>query len=287
MIKDKKSKLGTFTLTDLTRELLDDTGYVKQFVEENTHESFGRRENVMELLNAISIFEESTEQASLSKFLQDISLVTDLDAVDDNAPSVTLMTIHGSKGLEFPVVFIVGLEEELFPMGGRNGEEADFEEERRLFYVAITRAEKELYFSYARSRYKFGEEKITRRSRFLDEVDAHCVRTENGATIKQGEQNRKQRSSTYIDYDWDAPGYAAKKQARKTTSSPSTGTTIEYDAPSDGVLEIGAKVMHPKFGPGIIKNTEGNGMDMKVVVSFSRAGEKKLMLKFAKLQVVG
>lgn len=289
IIKDAKTKLGTYTLTDLTKELLEVTGYVKQFVEENSHESLSRRENVMELLNAISYFEKSTQQPSLSKFLQDISLVTDLDAVDEHTKTVTLMTIHGSKGLEFPVVFIAGLEEELFPMGGRNGEEANIEEERRLFYVAITRAEKQLYFSHAKSRFKFGEEKSALRSRFLDEVDPYVVRTESGASIKQGsERETTSRNKTYVDYEWDKPNYKQKTSRPKTSKPASSGTTIEYDEPqSVDDLQVGAKVQHAKFGQGKIVSMEGQGMDMKVVVFFRSFGQKKLMLKYAKLRVIG
>lgn len=196
-----REKLGETGITDTVRFLLDESGYVRQFMEEHSHDSLMRRQNVMELLNAISYFEKSSNQPTLSTFLQEISLVTDLDAHDPGEPAVTLMTVHGSKGLEFPIVFIAGLEEELFPIGGRSGEEVDIEEERRLFYVAITRAEKHLYFSYAKNRFRFGEQVEMRRSRFLDEVDASVVRTETGATIRQSGSGRRGYRSTYISYD--------------------------------------------------------------------------------------
>ncbi len=196
-----REKLGETGITDTVRFLLDESGYVRQFMEEHSHDSLMRRQNVMELLNAISYFEKSSNQPTLSTFLQEISLVTDLDAHDPGEPAVTLMTVHGSKGLEFPIVFIAGLEEELFPIGGRSGEEVDIEEERRLFYVAITRAEKHLYFSYAKNRFRFGEQVEMRRSRFLDEVDASVVRTETGATIRQSGSGRREYRSTYISYD--------------------------------------------------------------------------------------
>ncbi|MCH8495998.1 MAG: UvrD-helicase domain-containing protein [Balneolales bacterium] len=125
ILDECRQELGGKSLVDTTRDILDKTGYVKQFIEENSQESLGRRENVMELLNAISYFERSRENASLSAFLQEVSLVSDVDNMEKDTPAVTLMTVHASKGLEFPVVFVVGMEEELFPMGGRNGEEAD------------------------------------------------------------------------------------------------------------------------------------------------------------------
>ncbi|MEX0684885.1 MAG: UvrD-helicase domain-containing protein [Balneolales bacterium] len=282
IIRKTKKKVDTKSLVDVTKELLEDTGYVKQFVEENSHESLSRRENVMELLNAISYFEKSTDNPSLSSFLQDISLVTDLDAHDENTPTVTLMTIHASKGLEFPVVFVVGLEEELFPIGGREGDEVNMEEERRLFYVAITRAEKELYFSFARNRYKFGEEKQNMRSRFLDEVDPSVVRTETGSTIRQKDSFRLNRKATsnYKDYDWRTPVKGVKKPESQSS------TSVHYDVDDAADLQVGARVVHQKFGAGKIISSEGYGDKAKVVVFFQKHGQKKLMLKFAKLQVL-
>lgn len=282
IIRKARKKVASKSLVDVTKNILEDTGYVKQFVEENSHESLSRRENVMELLNAISYFEKSTENPSLSTFLQDISLVTDLDAHDENTPSVTLMTIHASKGLEFPVIFVVGLEEELFPIGGRNGDDVDMEEERRLFYVAITRAERELFFSFARNRYKFGEEKQNARSRFLDEVDPSVVRTETGGTIKQRDtfSLKQKHSGAYDNYDWRTPVSGVKKK------SQGSATSVHYDAADTSDLQVGSRVAHQKFGPGKIISTEGQGDKTKVVVFFQKYGQKKLMLKFARLQVL-
>lgn len=303
-----REELPHKALVDTTRDLLDETGYVKQFVEENTAESLGRRENVMELLNAISYFERSREQASLSAFLQEVSLVSDVDNMEENIPAVTLMTVHASKGLEFPVVFVVGLEEELFPMGGRNGEEADIEEERRLFYVAITRAQKELYFSFARSRYRFGEEKPGIRSRFLDEVDPAVVRNENGSTIKQkGDSGGAASTGSFIEYDYTKPlnsGYPGAvpsgsaptsspkrkvvytRNGQGATSAPSTHAGITYESAETEHLKPGVFVMHEKFGAGKILQREGQGADTKLVVFFQSHGQKKLALKFAKLRIL-
>mgnify|MGYP001598393289 CR=1 FL=1 len=173
------------SLLDATRMILNESGYLKALVQENTHESLTRRDNVVELQNAISWFEQQNPGGTLAQFLQEISLVTDTDKYDENKPAVTMMTVHASKGLEFPVVFVVGLEEDLFPMGGRDGEEADIEEERRLFYVAVTRAEERLYFSSCDSRFRFGDETLQIRSRFIDEVDPAVIRTESGASIRR------------------------------------------------------------------------------------------------------
>ncbi|MDG5766398.1 UvrD-helicase domain-containing protein [Balneolales bacterium ANBcel1] len=283
-------KLDELGLTDTVRFLIEETGYVKQFIEEHSHDSLMRRQNVMELINAISYFEKSSSTPSLSAFLQEISLITDLDAHDSDEPQVTLMTVHGSKGLEFPVVYIVGLEEELFPIGGRSGEEVDIEEERRLFYVAITRAEKYLHFSYAKNRFRFGEQVEMRRSRFLDEVDPSVVRTETGATIHQGGSrqrgggySRPGSGGTYISYD-DSAQFDADEGPK---SSPDE-STIEYDAEAfDGNWRPGMLVAHPKFGAGKILQCEGRGEQAKVTVFFKKAGQKKLMLKYAKLTPLG
>jgi DNA helicase-2/ATP-dependent DNA helicase PcrA len=198
-----------------------------------------------------------------------------------------MMTVHASKGLEFPVVFIVGLEEELFPMKARNDKDSvDIEEERRLFYVAITRAQKELYFSAARARFKFGEEKLMTRSRFLDEIDAAFVVTETGATIKQrGKTQLVQNKPAYSEYsvDYDNPN----KNRFSGVSKASTSSRVEYDYSTPDQFQVGCKVKHDKFGNGKIIHREGNGENTKVTVQFQAVGQKKLLLKFAKLVLIG
>ncbi len=299
-------KLKDTGLTDTVRFLLEESGYVRQFIEEHSHESLMRRQNVMELLNAISYFEKSSNQPSLSSFLQEISLVTDLDAHDSNEPAVTLMTVHGSKGLEFPFVFITGLEEELFPIGGRIGEDVDIEEERRLFYVAITRAEKHLYFSYAKNRFRFGDQVEMRRSRFLDEVDSSVVRTETGATIRQKGSAGRTAGGTYISYDdhaGDMPdwsrtdsekggesgsgaGYADGNRYGGDVDKGGSSITIAYESNESG-WQPGLAVIHPKFGPGKILQCEGTGDNTRLTIFFKNVGQKKLVARLAKLTVIG
>lgn len=265
------------------KAMLEQSGYMRALVEENSHESMMRRDNIIELQNAISYYEKGKEKPSLSAFLQEISLITDTDKFDEDKPAITLMTVHASKGLEFPCVFIVGLEENLFPMGARDNFDVDIEEERRLFYVAITRAEERLYFSHCRSRFKFGEEMRQGRSRFLDEVDAGVVQTETGATITQKKDRFENKSSgnsdTTIEYDWK------QSHTKKTYKSPSA--TIHYDyEDGEDPFQVGTKVMHSKFGPGKIISRSGLGTDAKVVVFFKNRGQKKLMLRAAPLQVI-
>lgn len=285
-IKHTVSAMQTGGITDGLRLLLEESGYMAQLVQENTHESLQRRQNVLELVNAVSYFEKSSEQPTLSAFLQEISLITDLDAHDSNEQTVTLMTVHGSKGLEFPVVYITGLEEELFPIGGRSGEEVDIEEERRLFYVAITRAEKRLFFSFAKSRFRFGEQVQTRPSRFLEEVDASVVRTETGATFKKSAPSNRGTWISYDEHTGDSP-----VQSTSTTSGTDNTTSIEYDDPfeadTSGTIRPGMAVIHATFGPGKVIQTEGEGDRAKVVVFFRQVGQKKLLLRLANLKIIG
>lgn len=288
MINELKENLENGKkLINITKKLLERSGYMKSLVEENSPKSMTRRENILELQNAISYFENNNNNPSLSSFLQEISLITDTDKYDEDKPAVTMMTVHAAKGLEFPVVFVVGLEEELFPVGSRNKEDVNIEEERRLFYVAITRAEEVLFFSHCRSRYKYGEEQRKRRSRFLDEVSPDVVRTETGASIEQnknslnGDQKKSNHSgSTQIEYDWKKPLYKKNNRSSNTTQ-------IYYDNPDEDPFQVGAKVEHNIFGPGKIISRSGQGEKTKVVIFFKERGRKTLMLRVAKLQVIG
>lgn len=289
MIQELKSDLENgVSLSEVTKKLLEKSGYMKALVEENSPKSMSRRENIIELQNAISYFQKNTKNPKLSSFLQEISLITDTDKYDEDKPAVTLMTVHAAKGLEFPVVFVVGLEEELFPVGSRNNEDVDIEEERRLFYVAITRAEDQLFFSHCRTRWKYGEEKPMLRSRFLDEVSPDVVRTETGSTIDQnksrfsnGGSGSEYDGNTKIEYDWKKPLYD------KNNRNSNQGTTIHYDSNDEDPYQVGAKVEHNIFGPGKIINRSGHGEKTKVVVFFKNRGRKTLMLRVAKLNVIG
>ncbi len=288
MINTLRNELNEgVSLQDVTKKMLEQSGYVKALIEESSPKSLTRRDNVVELQNAISYYEKTNKNPSLGSFLQEISLITDADKYDEDKPAVTLMTIHGSKGLEFPVVFIVGLEENLFPMGGRDGEEANIEEERRLFYVAITRAEKHLFFSYCKLRFKFGEETRQLRSRFLNEVDPGVVRTETGATIEQGNDQMSASGtnntrSVHVEYDWRSP-----KNSYNSKSRGNSLHTIEYDYDNgEDPFQTGAKVLHSKFGQGKIISRNGSGSDTRVVVFFKGRGQKTLMLRAAKLKVI-
>ncbi|MEX0944718.1 MAG: UvrD-helicase domain-containing protein [Balneolaceae bacterium] len=268
------------SILDVTKRVLEMSGYMKALIEENSAQSLTRRDNVLELQNAIAYYQQSNNKPLLSSFLQEISLITDADKYDENKPAVTLMTVHASKGLEFPVVFIVGLEENLFPMGARDGEEANIEEERRLFYVAITRAKKNLYFSFSKLRYKFGEEQRQARSRFLDEVDPGVVRTESGATIHQKSKSTSSDSSLSIESDFDLDWKTPKG---KTKADKELSFQYEYD---NDPFQPGTIIFHNAFGSGKILQRNGSGKDTRIVVFFKDRGQKTLMLRAANLKVI-
>ncbi len=286
LIEEARKRLGSEPMVDTAQFLMKQTGYLQQFIQENTHEALSRRENVLELFNALSYHEKTKEDATLSTFLQEISLITDLDNFDLQEPSVTLMTVHGSKGLEFPVVFIAGLEDELFPIGARNNDDVDMEEERRLFYVAITRAQKELYLSHARTRFKFGDDIAMKRSRFLSEIDPAVLRTETGATYS-GSSSRDygvRRSGSWRSTK--TLGSASRPSITRAKKTTHSGMNIDYDNITHDDLRVGTKVMHEKFGKGKIISKEGFADQTKVVVFFNDYGQKKLLLKFARLSIL-
>lgn len=302
LIKTLQNELNNgMAISEVVRHLLEKTGYLTHLVQDGSQQSLNKRDNVVELQNAIAYYERATKNPKLANFLQEISLVTDADKYDENRPMVTLMTVHASKGLEFPCVFIVGLEDNLFPMGARNGEEENIEEERRLLYVAITRAKEVLYLSYAQNRIKYGEAQACMRSRFLDEIDSGVVVTETGASIKQKERNFTRSTSSVNDstsndyqidtstsqdydynYDWKKPIGTKTKHSANLTFTPDAAISADASA-----YVVGLQVLHPKFGPGKIIQRSGTGADTKVTVFFPKHGQKKLLLKFAKLQIMG
>ena len=271
---------------DAGYEIVKGSGLLREY-EEKTNEGLSRVENVQELLNAIKRYVENpeNEDKSLGSFLQNVSLETsqDEDKDKDKDPNkVTLMTIHMAKGLEFKYVYIVGLEEDLFPSQMMLSSRADLEEERRLFYVAITRAEKKLYLSYALTRYRFGRLKNCEKSRFLDDIDPTFIKV--STKFAGFESTPSQTSSS---------NYAKTlvNGVKKTISSAPTPRTSTYKpsldfAPSDtSTLQEGMKVEHPKFGYGKVVLMDFTGPDRKAKILFDDFGEKTLLLSFAKLKI--
>ncbi|MDX1547520.1 MAG: 3'-5' exonuclease, partial [Rhodothermales bacterium] len=299
LIASHAAKAGSQPADDVARTLLQEAGLFADLRRENTPEGLMRWENVQELLNAIAEFISAAGEAgTLSTFLQDISLLTDADAGEDDPNRVTLMTLHASKGLEFAVVFVTGLEEGLFPLAQAAQDRKELEEERRLFYVGATRAQDRLYLSHARSRFRYGEQQASVRSRFLDEVDPEVVRTEAGSRHRTRPDRFTLQPGDAVDYDAVDPHYSraslrggagtpqrGAKRTRRAAPEPS-GRRIVYD---EGAAELapGLRVEHPIFGEGKILTMEGRGDQAKAVIFFKEVGQKKLMLRYAKLQRIG
>ncbi len=283
------SKIKRFELEIQTRdayeaaaEIAKSSGLLRELYEDKTAEGLSRYENVQELLNAIKEFVErpDLENRSLAGFLQDVSLLTSQDEDKDNDPDkVTLMTIHMAKGLEFRYVYLVGLEEDLFPSQMMLSSRADLEEERRLFYVAITRAQTKLFLCYALTRYRFGRLKNCEPSRFLDDVDQRLMKV----------------SSKFNTVESVAPNPQFTRQfvagMQKTVRSQAVPKASAYKPPTDfkpsdtSGLQEGMKVEHPKFGFGTVVKLEQMGPERKARILFTDFGEKTLLLSFAKLRI--
>ncbi|GAB3180259.1 ATP-dependent helicase [Telluribacter humicola] len=260
------------------------SGLLRELYEDKTVEGLSRYENVQELLNAIKEYVDNaeTEDKSLSSFLQSVSLLTNADEPDEDGDNdrITLMTIHSAKGLEFRNVYVVGMEEDLFPSQMMLESRQDLEEERRLFYVAITRAERKLTFSYAESRYQWGRLKMCEPSRFLMEVDQRYLNSSK-TTRSLAERETSPAPMAFLKNMSQRPA-APSKPAAASNHVPSSDFT-----PSDtsGLTE-GQRVEHPKFGFGVVSKVDINGTDRKAVVKFDSVGEKTLLLSFAKLRIL-
>jgi DNA helicase-2/ATP-dependent DNA helicase PcrA len=265
ILLDKYIGLRTkLSASELTRSLIDELGLIRMFRAENNPESLNRLQNIEELLSAITEYSKEKPEAKLEDYLQEVALINDLDLAKDSTNVVTMMTIHASKGLEFPVIFMSGCEEDIFPLSTKFSSDASVEEERRLFYVAMTRAEKKVYISHARSRYRFGEVAYQNRSRFIDELDSKTLSEMNDNGGRKA--NRKSKKEIYYEF-FENLDYEDFSQENRS-------------------LKIGSRVMHEKFGMGKVIQLIGAGENQKATVSFEGNNVKQLMLKFAKLKVL-
>ncbi|MEW6510152.1 MAG: UvrD-helicase domain-containing protein [Bacteroidota bacterium] len=269
-LKDKVS------VGELARALVDEVGILTALKEENTAEALNRSENIQELVSALTEFSARGEGGKLEDFLEEASLVSDVDQAEFGRNAVTLMTLHAAKGLEFPVVFITGLEEGLFPLGGAAAERSELEEERRLMYVGMTRAKRKLYLSWAVTRYRFGDLTTSSRSRFLDEIDESFVRQEGTSRTSERPYRRS------------APGFLSPPRARQAddTQRYFADPLPDYEGESqDGFhAKVGTRVLHETFGTGRILAVEGRGENARAIVDFDSVGRKHLLLKFANLR---
>ncbi|MBD1426625.1 ATP-dependent helicase [Sphingobacterium arenae] len=292
MIQSFQAVAKTNSAFDTAMHIAQHSGILKDLYEDKSVEGLSRYENIQELLNGIKEFaeREDIEEKGLDVFMQDIALLTNDDNdKDPNADTVSLMTIHASKGLEFPVVFIVGLEENLFPSQLSLNSRSELEEERRLFYVAVTRAEKKLHLSYATSRYRWGTLNNCEPSRFLDELNPACLELDfksRSSTMEAAGSFQSERMA-WTQKDTESFSKPKPKVIKTTSILPKAHMPTPGFAPSDtSALQVGMEVEHERFGFGKVVNLEGNRPDIKATIFFKELGQKQLLLKFAKLRIV-
>ena len=322
-----RSKIEELSISDLIKETLDKTGYMKALELENTTEAESRIENLEEFLTVAIEFEEEEAENTLADFLEGITLSSDIDGMEDSEDSVTLMTLHSAKGLEFPVVFLVGLEEGIFPGNKSIGEPKELEEERRLFYVGITRAKQFLYLTCAKRRTIFGSTSYNAISRFVEEIPSDLLDGYDDV------MNNKEESYEDSPYNWE---YGSNYSHNSGFASSGKTKTYKIDGNSNGSMggtyggnsvaaksfgygnsnnsgfqfktaesflsslnskktsdtfdiskyKEGQRIYHKKFGEGTINKIEEEGEDYKIDISFDKAGHKRLMAKFANLEVI-
>ncbi len=310
LIRSFQQRLHQMEAFDLAYTIAGETGIVRDLQVDKTPENVSRSENIEELLNGIKVFTDDTEREgdmTLGDYLQEVSLMTNADLEkDEDRNKVTLMTIHSAKGLEFKHLIIAGVEEELFPSMMSIDNPKDLEEERRLFYVALTRAEKSAVLTYAALRYKWGIQNSCSPSRFIKEIDTKYLELPpdfypllpgTGAGQPEKEKfvpaaykkiiNQKKQSS-HIQSATGGRKLVNMNQATRSTpspASPSSQPPKDFTPSDPGMIKVGTKVEHPRFGIGAVHQLEGTGSNIKATVLFP-IGTKQLLLKFAKLRVV-
>ncbi len=315
MIKYFQNQLTKHNASDVAVQVGKHTNIVKELFNDKSTEGLARYENVQELLNSIKEWTESPSNEdgelgdkSLGSYLQQITLITDADNDNNNEDTVKLMTVHAAKGLEFDCVFVVGLEETLFPSGMSINTREELEEERRLFYVAVTRAKKHLWLSYANSRYRFGQLVQNDPSRFIDEMPEEKL---DKSSAGGGARNQSAGWGSAYDrmHGGNNKGWQEQRTNKPAGGSSTSGAasnskpsympvvppstlnknhipSINFTAADPSQLEAGMKVEHQKFGFGVIKEIEGSAHNPIALILFDKNGEKKIMLNYAKLSIV-
>ena len=281
MIESIKNKTEHADVFDITKEVLKQSGLYNLYKNDESLEGINRIQNIEELLNGIKDFVENNEksQASVSSFLQDVALATDQDNDTNDNNKVSLMTVHLAKGLEFPYVYIVGLEENLFPSAMNLNSRTELEEERRLFYVALTRAEKKIYLSYVLSRYRWGKPVDSEKSRFIDEIKEEYL--QNNVIQRSISKDFSQKSQfNKVGIRFKKPETRPAKNFVKLKSSSSKSNLF------DNKLIVGNIVVHERFGKGEVISIEGQGGDKKAEIKFEKGGLKKLLLRFSRLEII-
>ncbi|MFR5684603.1 MAG: 3'-5' exonuclease, partial [Clostridia bacterium] len=290
------------SISELTKKILKETGYTKALEQENNIEAENRIANLEEFLNVTIEFEDEFAENSLADFLESITLSSDIDNLEQSDDMITLMTLHSAKGLEFPVVFLVGLEEGIFPGYKSISEPKELEEERRLCYVGITRAKNYLFLTCAKQRTMFGSTTCNSPSRFLKEIPEELL---EGYSQNFGDKKSNQNFED-SNYEWT---YGKTKTTTykigETTKIPKEQTVSGFQfRTAESFLnslskkntgnnqidmnqyQAGQRVYHKKFGEGTINYVEQEGEDLKVDITFDKAGHKRLMAKFAGLEII-
>ncbi len=289
LIEELKNKKDDILISELITQILKKSGYSKALEIENTIEAENRMANLEEFLTVAIEFEEESADNTLSEFLEGITLSSDIDNLEETEDSITLMTLHSAKGLEFPVVFLVGMEEGIFPGYKSIGEEKEIEEERRLCYVGITRAKQHLFLTHSKQRTVFGSTSCNPASRFLNEIPDELVEKCN---------EEKEEKITDSPYNWT---YGGQKENILTKVKKETVPVFQRTAesflkslnqkPANTNVDLsqygeGVRVFHKKFGEGTISFVEPEGDDLKVDITFDKVGHKRLMAKYANLEVL-
>ena len=309
-IEELRAKKDDIKISDLIKETLKKSGYTQALENENTIEAENRIENLDEFLTVAIEFEDESADNKLSDFLEGITLSSDIDNMEETEETVTLMTLHSAKGLEFPVVFLVGMEEGIFPGYKSIGEPKELEEERRLCYVGITRAKEHLFLTCSKQRTIFGSTSCNQVSRFLREIPSDLLDGYDDALGERQESNSNifgdsKYSWTYgskdngniktYKIDKNEPKVAAASSSTSNNgfmfrtaesflnnlTKKSSGTNVDLSKYKEGV-----RIYHKKFGEGVISNVEPEGDDLKVDIQFDKVGHKRLMAKFANLEII-
>ena len=304
VIEELRSKKDDMKISELIKETLKKSGYTKALEEENTIEAENRIENLDEFLTVAIEFEDESAENKLSDFLEGITLSSDIDNMEETDDTVTLMTLHSAKGLEFPVVFLVGMEEGIFPGYNSISEPKELEEERRLCYVGITRAKKNLFLTCSKQRTIFGSTSCNPISRFLKEIPEELL---DGYDEALGD-NRKSDNFADSKYTWtygskdngniktykidkkepvsvasNVAGFAFRTAESFLNSINKKATGLNVDLSQ---YKAGVRIFHKKFGEGTISVVEPEGDDLKVDINFDKVGHKRLMARYANLEVI-
>jgi DNA helicase II / ATP-dependent DNA helicase PcrA len=275
--------VDSLALPELAARIIKESGYEARLKEERTEEAKDRLDNLRELLAALDDFERTGEEKGLSAFLEQVALISDMGRGNRDRDSVTLMTLHAAKGLEFPLVFMTGMEERLFPHVRALDDPEQMEEERRLCYVGMTRARERLYLTNARRRHFYGQEQFNSPSRFLEDIPKELLEVQEDQQTGFGWGSSPPRSDPGAKKGWDEVVEYSRTHVQKSAAEMFPDNEVQVIPEGDDIF-IGMRVRHAKFGPGTIRKIEGTGDNGKVIVWFDSAGPKKLLLRFAGLE---